>query len=95
MEQPALIKYLSEQGYYNVRHIEGRGLCGLMRFTFTTGLVYGLNEYSYTGRYCFDNLTDAKQSLKEWDGAGDPPGGWIKHKGKIEYANPKNKKQNG
>lgn len=84
-------KELQEEGYFNIEKIEGRGLCGLFRFIYTTGLCYGLNEYGYEGRYCFESTADAEASLKEWDGNGDPSGDWIKHKGeKGEYSNPNN-----
>jgi hypothetical protein len=82
---------LAEQGYFNFKEIEGRGLCGLMKFVFTTGLVYGMDEFSYKGRYCFENTADAKEALYNWDGIGDPSGDWIKHKGSTEYSNPKSK----
>lgn len=82
---------LKRNGYVFPREVEGRGVCALQRFIFTTGLCYGLNEESYEGRYCFESGMDAKEALGKWDGVGDPPGNWIKHKGKIEYSNPQNK----
>ena len=83
---------LEEQGYFNLRHIEGRGLCGLFRFNYTIGLVYGMTNDEYIGRYCYYDSMEAKQALKEWNGIKDPDGNWIKHKGSIEYSNPNYKK---
>lgn len=83
--------FFETQGYFNLKEIEGRGLCGLFRFIFTTGLRYGLNISSYEGRFCFPHLNDAKEALSDWDGVDDPPGYWIKHKGKTEHSNPKSK----
>lgn len=79
---------LRAEGYSYVVEIEGRGLCGIMRQLFTVGLFYGLDLYSYGGRYCYPTLADAVEGLLNWDGQGDPPGNWIKHKGKFEYSNP-------
>jgi hypothetical protein len=85
--------YLEEQGYFGVKEISGRGICGLMRFAFTVGLCYGLDETGYVGRYCYSELLDAKTALRDWDGIGDPPGPWIKHKGYVEYSNPNKENQ--
>jgi len=82
---------LRADGYYQFREIEGRGLCGLMRFIFTVGLCHGLEEHGYAGRYCYDNESDAKEALELWSGEGDPEDEfWIKHKGLPgEWSNPK------
>lgn len=84
-----LIDFLERSGYYHIREVPGKGLCGIARMVFTSGLCYGLNEESYVGRYCYEHFDDALKALEEWDGNGDPPGDWIKHKGKVEYSNPK------
>lgn len=81
-------RILDENKYFDYRIIPGRGIVGLMRFVFTIGLVYGIDEDFYEGRYCFHTLADAREALNSWDGVGDPPGQWIKHKGRIEYRNP-------
>lgn len=79
---------LESQGYFNIRNIPGRGICGLFRFIFTVGLCYGINEHGYIRRYCYSNLVDAISALEKWDGDNDPGGNWIKHKGNFEYKNP-------
>lgn len=94
MTDEQLMKHLESEGYYDMRVIEGRGICGLYRFIFTTGLVYGITELFYEGRYCYSNHADAKAALEAWNGEGDPEDEyWIKHKGRTEYSNPKNKTQ--
>jgi len=70
-----------DEGYFEIREIEGLGICSLMTFVFTTGLVIGMDDIGYRGRYCFSSKEEASKSLKEWDGVGDPPGNWIKYKG--------------
>lgn len=83
-----LKEFLENEGYCHLTEINGRGVCGVMRFMFTYGLVYGLDESGYKGRYCFDNAIEAAVSLAVWSGSGDPSGKWIKHKGDTEYSNP-------
>lgn len=59
-------------GYSNVRLVEGRGLCGLMRQAFTTGVFVNLEEYGHSGRICFDTWQDAELFLRDWDGKTHP-----------------------
>lgn len=81
MSIETLKEFLATQGYFDFKEIEGKGLCALRRFIFTTGLVVGLNEFVYESRYCYQHFSDARRALNEWDGTGDPSYGWIKHKG--------------
>lgn len=77
-------------GYSHLREKPGRGMCALHYFIHTIGLCYGVDETGYEGRYCFSEIGEAMRSIDAWTGEGDPPGNWIKHKGKIEYPNPNN-----
>lgn len=77
-----LLTSLTSDGYTNLQEIEGRGIVGIQRFIYTTAIVYGLNEDSYEGRWCYHTQWDAVAALKEWNGVGDPSGEWIKYKGK-------------
>lgn len=76
-----LIKFLETEGYTHIRIIDGK-ICGIKKFIFTTGLVVGLDECGFNGRYCYEHRSDAVDALREWDGNGDPSGEWIKYKGK-------------
>jgi hypothetical protein len=86
---------LKSEGYFELRVIEGRGICGLFRFIFTTGLCEGIatNGFdSFEGRWCYPHeyLIEAILAIKIWDGKKDPIGRWLKYKGrKAEYRNPK------
>ena len=81
--------YLETEGYYEIREISGIGLCGLRKFIFTTGLVIGIGEIQYYGRYCYSNESDALEALNKWDGKEDASGPWIKYKGITgERSNP-------
>ncbi len=72
-----VIKYLKSEGYTEIKEIPGVGICGLRSFIFTTGLIIGMNEIGYFGRYCYKTSREASDALKSWDGSGDPPGNWI------------------
>jgi hypothetical protein len=79
-EEKELMAILEENGYIAIRHIPGRGLCALHRLLFTVGIVYGLDETSYEGRYCYENWYEAVTAFAEWSGDGDPSGPWIVNK---------------
>jgi hypothetical protein len=80
-EELNLIQYLQTEGYYEFRKVPNHGICALRNFIFTTGIIIGLNPNSYYGRYCYPYQHEASNSLKEWDGIGDPKGDWLKYKG--------------
>jgi hypothetical protein len=89
-----LIKELTEMGYYHLRDVPGRGICGIGLMMFTTGLFYGMDEFGYDGRYCYRTPAEAVEALREWDGKGYPAGDWIKHKGaNVDEYNPRNSKE--
>lgn len=74
-------EFLEKEGFTQLREVEGRGICGIMRFMFTVGLVYGLDTTGYKGRWCYDNAIEPIAALSIWDGKDDPIGNWIKYKG--------------
>lgn len=82
---------LRDEGYSEFRMIPSKGLCGLKRFAFTTGLVYDISMEEYVGRYCYNNFSDALTAISTWNGTNDPDDSyWIKHKGLgIDKTNPK------
>ena len=69
-----------EAGYTDPRQLPDGKWIGIMRQAYTTGLFIGLTEFSYERRYCYESRADAYFALLTWDGAGDPPGPWIKEK---------------
>ena len=76
-----LKKQLLKEGYIDIMLIPNKGICGIMRFLFTYGLVIGLDTTGYKGRYCYKDLVTATMALHMWDGKNDPPLQWIKYKG--------------
>jgi hypothetical protein len=85
-----LKQQLESQGYCYIKEIPNRGICAIMKFMFTYGLCYGIDNTGYKGRYCYphEKVEDAILALHKWNGESDPDGDWIKHKGKTEYSNP-------
>lgn len=81
-----------EANYFeHARQLPTGEWAALCRMIFTTGLVVGidLQEWVYRTRFCFEHYSDALASLNAWDGRGDPPGPWIKEKGRAgERSNP-------
>ena len=75
-----LMAVLKENGYTGLIKLKNRGICGLSKLLYTTGIVYGLDPFGYSGRYCYSSFIEAATALAEWDGNGDPPGDWIVHK---------------
>lgn len=90
MIDPELEEFLLDNGYYNLKEIEGHGVCGLRRFMFTVGLCKDLTKDDFGGRWCYAHadILDSIVAIETWKGEGDPPGKWIKFKGKTEYSNP-------
>lgn len=88
MNTEELKEYWAEAGFLEFKEIPGVGLCGIQKFMFTFGIISGLNEWSYEGRWCYATLEEAQIALKHWDGTKDPLGMWIKYKGTGgEYSN--------
>lgn len=72
-----------ERMYQNVRQLPNGQLVGTQPQLFTTGLFVGLDavgDYAY--RYCYEREADAAFAARTWNGVGDPPGPWLKLKGK-------------
>lgn len=63
------IDLLEECGYFDLRYIDGIGICGLCRYIFTVGVLINITlENPYDVRFCFKDLLHARSFLKEWDG---------------------------
>jgi hypothetical protein len=82
MITPELKEFLETEGYQFITEIDGRGVCGVYKFLFTVGVVCGIDNQGYKGRYCFGSEVTAVYAINKWDGTGDPPGPWIKYKGR-------------
>jgi len=74
-----------KKDYSYLMEVPNRGLCGISPMLYTVGIVYGMDETSYEGRYCYETAIEAVIALHQWDGAGDPPGNWIVNKSRRNY----------
>lgn len=72
--------FLEQMGYTDVRQLPTGEWAAIMPMLFTFGIFIGLDRYSWRTRWCYENLSEAKEALTKWDGKGDPPGLWIKQK---------------
>lgn len=63
-----IMKMCADLGYARLRVVPGRGVCGILRFIYTVGVCYGLDETGYAGRYCFDTAQNAGLFLQDWNG---------------------------
>lgn len=67
--------------YTSVRRLPSGELAGITKMAYTFGLVVGLDDTGYRGRYCYELACEAQEALDAWDGDGDPSGPWLKYKG--------------
>lgn len=74
--------FLQEQGYLMPRRLPDGRWVAVQRFMFTWGLMVGLDECGYQTRFCYAQSMDAVHACQYWDGTDDPPGPWIKEKGR-------------
>ena len=80
MTDDQLFALLKAEGYLRPRRLPNGCVACLMVMNFTTWLYMDVALDGWRTRYCYENLTDALDALESWDGAGDPPGPWIKQK---------------
>ena len=76
----SLTSFLAENGYTKIKVMEDGTVCALQKQLFTVAIVVGIDRVGYERRYCYEREAVAREALVQWDGAGDPPGPWIKEK---------------
>ncbi len=69
-----------EIGYKPARVLPDGRCAGIMSMLYTCDLVAGICKDEFVTRYSYHSRAEAEEALKTWDGAGDPPGNWIKQK---------------
>lgn len=72
--------FLTDMGYTDLRIVRGK-VCGIARFDLVCGLAVGLDLSGCDAVYTFENELEARAALAAWDGAGHPPGPWIRMSG--------------
>lgn len=83
----ALTAALKRNGYGPLRRLPTGEWAGDVDQLYTVGLFVGLDESGYRTRFCFPDRPSAEAALAAWDGAGFPPGFWIKQKPE-DFRNP-------
>lgn len=86
---PAILSALRASQYLGARRLPSGEIAAVARFLFTFDLLLGCDETGYRTRFSYESMHDALEALLAWDGAGDPPGPWIKEKGRGERDNPR------
>lgn len=71
----------AEEGYAFARQLPDGRWVGVSAMLYTFGLFVGLDAVGYSYRYCYETAAEAALAAATWDGAGHPPGAWIKRKG--------------
>ena len=95
MTENELLKYLSSEGYNNLRVLE-EGIIGTIDMIFTRALVIDINEGGYGHRYCYPDRMKADLACAALQHLDDEPlSGYVAIKGlkrdsSAEVSNAKN-----
>lgn len=81
MDNEAIEEAIHNSNYLASRCTESGIWLAVAKFIYTYGLLVKVDEYGYSGRYCYEKSTDALVAMASWDCTGHPPGPWIKYKG--------------
>jgi len=85
----AFIALMASMGYLGTRKLPtGEWAAVSTDFIYTYDLCVGLDETGNRTRFLYRLKEDALMALEDWDGKGDPPGKWLKEKGRTERWNP-------
>lgn len=76
------VKDMETNGYTHVKLMASGEIAALLPMIGSMGLFMGLDEVGYRCWYSYPNDADATAAIDKWDGRGDPPGPWIKQKGR-------------
>ena len=78
-------KLYMEAGYHCVKRLSNGLEIAVIKMLFTWDLCYNIDPSSmfdaYECRYMYATEGEAVEACIKWDGAGHPPGNWIKRKG--------------
>lgn len=87
----AIVIVCAALGYSEPKRLADGRIAALAPFVFTTGLIFDIDpDGHYDSRFCYESRQEASSALASWDGVGDPPGDWVKQKGRyVERSNPK------
>lgn len=75
-----IFQWCIDNGYRWLRLLPTGEWIGVQNMLFTTGLFVGVDAIGWRTRFCFETPNEAIIASLMWDGAGWPPGYWIKQK---------------
>lgn len=76
------IDSMEAQGYRHTHRLLSGEFAGLLPMLGSWGLFVGMEDFGYRCWYSYPDYGSAVLAITEWSGYGDPPGGWIKQKGR-------------
>lgn len=85
-------RFFEDIGYEYTRRLADGRIIGIarMRLSMAIHISTGIVGESYRYLYNLDHTQDAINDVQNWDGTGDPPGLWVKKKGKdFDILNPR------
>ena len=83
MNEDEFTRFLTENGYFNIRNINN-GTIALLKLVFTTALVIGLDMYGYERRYCYEDPILALRAVNAMQDIDDEPlTGYVAKRGKV------------
>lgn len=65
--------------YVVMRALPDGRVIGITRLLYTWSLQVDIDWSGYRTRYCYAAFPNACLGFLDWDGSGDPPGGWHRH----------------
>lgn len=65
------VEAAERNGYTDVTVLANM-VCGIYPFMYTWGVLIGIDETGYKGRFCFDSLNAAQSFLRNWNGVDLP-----------------------
>lgn len=63
---------LVSEGYLFTREVPYWGVCGVMKYMYTWGVCFNMDDLFIGGRFCFDEIGAALQFYGKWDGLSIP-----------------------
>lgn len=74
-----MLFFLKSEGYSNVRQLsDGRWIA--THRSVSHRLFVCIHKLGYEASYDYPSSYGAIEAARTWNGLGDPPGAWIKHK---------------
>ena len=77
LSNPAFVRFLQENRYYEIRELPDGTVAGLLRLIYTTSICTGLDWQCWAYRWCFEEESTARSELERLQAMDDEPQGYI------------------